>query len=540
MQRFGLTSERFFSLVEPLTISSQLRFAAIEQFVALRDLALPCLPRSRDFLLSDFQFALHIAEPCPLSGSLTFPIGFLLFELNGIGSQLLSVFLTEFAKFRFQLLAMVLEFGERRLDVRVVSFAVTLNDGPIGVAARLERSSLFGELLFFFVEVGGPLHAELLPLGFPIQLQTPQRFVVLALQLLTVLFELSARRVQIRLLLPALFHPFGFGYADKDEKLRRMRRIKRSAKETVFAGVSQMQSASFPSVETGDCRAKYVARAEFKNSAIGAEQLCAGTDSGSSDSCTGDSGGPLAALDGESRRYQVGVVSWGAGCAEAGMYGIYTRVSAYAEWLRQQIEGFAPQTLAAATLVPANLADGPQARVVRAALGQLTEELRVAQHRVRLNLPTGPRARLGEQFSLDVQTDIGGRLIVVDVNADGVATQIFPNQFTRGDRIGAIAAGARLMVPPPVGSWGFLAFRAEPPLGKGRLIAMVVPESYPYTITVASPKSLTKGIGVVPPAPFFMNLVQEVVQTVAKTRTLPGGDQLKDWGLGILEYEIVP
>ena len=69
---------------------------------------------------------------------------------------------------------------------------------------------------------------------------------------------------------------------------------------------------------------------------------------------------------------------------------------------------------------------------------------------------------------------------------------------------------------------------------------MVVPESYPYTTTVASKKSLSKGIGAVPPAPFFMNVVQEVVSTVTKTRALPGGDQLKDWGIEVLEYQIVP
>jgi trypsin len=54
--------------------------------------------------------------------------------------------------------------------------------------------------------------------------------------------------------------------------------------------------------------------------------LCAGGD-GRHDACVGDSGGPLLVSGGADGWTQIGVVSWGAGCAVPGVPGVYTRLS---------------------------------------------------------------------------------------------------------------------------------------------------------------------------------------------------------------------
>ncbi len=54
------------------------------------------------------------------------------------------------------------------------------------------------------------------------------------------------------------------------------------------------------------------------------------------DACAGDSGGPLTdVVDGVRR--QIGIVSWGTGCALRAYPGVYTRVGAYACWISTTI-----------------------------------------------------------------------------------------------------------------------------------------------------------------------------------------------------------
>lgn len=67
--------------------------------------------------------------------------------------------------------------------------------------------------------------------------------------------------------------------------------------------------------------------------------LCAGNKNGGKDSCQGDSGGPLlyTATNNSLSFLQIGIVSWGIGCAEPNQYGVYTRVSNYVNWINEHI-----------------------------------------------------------------------------------------------------------------------------------------------------------------------------------------------------------
>ena len=61
------------------------------------------------------------------------------------------------------------------------------------------------------------------------------------------------------------------------------------------------------------------------NGAITDRMLCAGLDTGGQDTCQGDSGGPLTR--GTNNSVLTGITSWGKGCADPNLFGVYTRVS---------------------------------------------------------------------------------------------------------------------------------------------------------------------------------------------------------------------
>ncbi|KAL3876848.1 hypothetical protein ACJMK2_034652 [Sinanodonta woodiana] len=64
--------------------------------------------------------------------------------------------------------------------------------------------------------------------------------------------------------------------------------------------------------------------------------FCAGYPSGGQDTCTGDSGGPFVCKV-DDTWYQQGIISWGHGCALPFYPGIYTDVSKYGQWIRNNI-----------------------------------------------------------------------------------------------------------------------------------------------------------------------------------------------------------
>ncbi|XP_029437568.1 serine protease 55-like [Rhinatrema bivittatum] len=65
--------------------------------------------------------------------------------------------------------------------------------------------------------------------------------------------------------------------------------------------------------------------------------LCAGYEEGGHDTCQGDSGGSLVCKKNrEDRWYEVGIVSWGYGCAKRKHPGVYTLVSNYVTWIEME------------------------------------------------------------------------------------------------------------------------------------------------------------------------------------------------------------
>ncbi len=97
-------------------------------------------------------------------------------------------------------------------------------------------------------------------------------------------------------------------------------------------GSDELLFANVPLVDRDVCNAP-----QSYNGAIKPGMFCAGDSQ--TDACQGDSGGPLLLLAGDNqKRLQEGVVSWGIGCARPNAFGVYTRVPAYLDWIRTQMQ----------------------------------------------------------------------------------------------------------------------------------------------------------------------------------------------------------
>ncbi|XP_017889230.1 trypsin-1-like [Ceratina calcarata] len=86
-----------------------------------------------------------------------------------------------------------------------------------------------------------------------------------------------------------------------------------------------LHKVSVPVVNTKSCNDAYKSMGGIPNG-----QICAGYTQGGKDSCQGDSGGPMVVDD-----QLVGIVSWGKGCGVRNYPGVYTDVSYYRQWIKQ-------------------------------------------------------------------------------------------------------------------------------------------------------------------------------------------------------------
>ncbi|XP_021952712.1 trypsin [Folsomia candida] len=101
---------------------------------------------------------------------------------------------------------------------------------------------------------------------------------------------------------------------------------------------SALRYIELPIIDRETCRQTY----SFPG--LSGNQICAGLREGGRDACQGDSGGALV-LSGTST--QVGIVSYGLGCARPNVPGVYTNLFNYLSWIRSEMQ---PNTFCASML----------------------------------------------------------------------------------------------------------------------------------------------------------------------------------------------
>ena len=268
---------------------------------------------------------------------------------------------------------------------------------------------------------------------------------------------------------------------------------------------SKLMEVELPLVGEQTCREAY------PDATIDYRTLCAGMRRGRKYSCQGDSGGPLVVRD-DDTWVQAGVVSWGVSCANPGRYGVYTRVGAFADWIRAETglgsavagSGAASQETAwsapAASIPVATSPEVPSSQEP-ATIGGLPagtwpetsssddssstssthqSELAAAAGEalgngnaagVRLQIRPSSQLRVGDTVTYRVESGRSGHLLIVDVAADGTVTQLFPNRFSeRGGKGTTIGAGRIVDIP---NAYDGFRLRVSPPIGRGSLFAVV-------------------------------------------------------------------
>uniref|UniRef100_A0A8C0JBK8 Peptidase S1 domain-containing protein n=1 Tax=Chelonoidis abingdonii TaxID=106734 RepID=A0A8C0JBK8_CHEAB len=98
-----------------------------------------------------------------------------------------------------------------------------------------------------------------------------------------------------------------------------------------------LQKLQVPIIDSKKCRILYLTNMQNRlpHRNIQDDMICAGYAEGMRDACHGDSGGPMACIVGDVW-VLAGIVSWGEGCAIKNRPGVYSRLTSYQSWIREE------------------------------------------------------------------------------------------------------------------------------------------------------------------------------------------------------------
>jgi secreted trypsin-like serine protease len=244
-----------------------------------------------------------------------------------------------------------------------------------------------------------------------------------------------------------------------------------------------LMEAKIPLVGMGKCKEAYKA----SPGVIDGRTLCAGLDEGGVDSCQGDSGGPLVTRDRSERWMQIGVVSWGDGCGRPGIPGIYTRVSAFAGWIRQNVgndladDDGPPIQEAQQPQQPEQPPQKPQRPQHPPQLPPSPQEAAVLDNPsgLTISFDKGDVVKVGQPVSYRVSANKPGFLAIFDLGPDNTLTQIFPNEKSLNSPTGRLPQALLLepgqprLIPEPNNPYAGFELEVAEPRGKGVMVAVL-------------------------------------------------------------------
>lgn len=322
---------------------------------------------------------------------------------------------------------------------------------------------------------------------------------------------------------------------------------------TAIAESETLRDAVVPLASFNDCVA-----ALASTTLEDARQLCAGWNRGGRDTCAGDSGGPLIALDAKGCPYVVGVTSFGSkkGCAVAGTYGVYTRLSFFRDWIERNAPGTqfvdtppVPMGAEAQSMLLRVLIDSFAGLDAGLTLSMVDRDTGQAFPR------TGDQAIIPDGRSLAYRitaTDgVSGQLVLIDRKqgrtvADGQLsseyTLIFPNEYVSSKSSIQVTAAAPAVIG---GSDEPFALQAAVDIPgatsqAGEVIALVLPEDIEISELFASATATRSG-GVEPAADSAkavsqMEAVSALLQNARAGK--PHNPATDRFGAASLSYEI--
>jgi len=133
--------------------------------------------------------------------------------------------------------------------------------------------------------------------------------------------------------------------------------------------------------------------------------------------------------------------------------------------------------------------------------------------------------KTGDAFRITVTSATNGHLILYDVDKDGKATQIFPNEAAR--KITPLTANMPLTIPDDY--YGF-DFEADGP-AENVLVAIVIADDIDLTKVAPNDYGLTKELDA-------RTTIADIAGTLKQTWTRDAENRSVNWSLGLLKYAV--